>query len=172
MTTIYLAGRYSRRAELQGYAEALAASDVGRVQARWLTEDHEWDGNEDQLALARRLAWDDLRDLEAADLVIVFTEAPAPGGRNRGGRHVEYGMALNVWLRGLVRLYIVGPAENVFHSLVPRYDRWDELLAKLTSERPQRPVLRDAPLGALLQQPPDPSAWSLLPSPADRAPSA
>ena len=90
---IYLAGRYSRRGELQGYASDLAYAGIGQVNSRWLTEDHEWDGAEDQMTLARRLATDDQQDLAEAGIVIVFTEPPAPGGRNRGGRHVEFGRA-------------------------------------------------------------------------------
>lgn len=132
--TIYLAGRYSRRAELRGYAHQLEVAGVGEVTARWLVEDHEWDGAEDQLLLAGRLAGDDVDDLRGADLVVVFTEGPQPGGRNRGGRHVEYGLALERWIRNEVRLAIVGPAENVFHSLVPRFASWPDALRHLVAE--------------------------------------
>jgi hypothetical protein len=163
--TIYLAGRFGRRDEFRGYADRLREAGVGAVRARWLTEDHEWDGAEDQISLAARLAAEDVEDLTAADLVSVFSEAETrariraaafeeldatiPGhsdpmasaeriaavaGRNRGGRHVEFGLALSRYNRGLCRLVVCGPAENVFHSLVPRFDAWPRLLAGLVSE--------------------------------------
>lgn len=132
--SIYLAARFSRRAELRGYAHQLEVAGVGEVRARWLVEDHEWDGAEDQLALAERLAADDLADLRTADLVVVFTEVPSPGGRNRGGRHVEYGVALELWRRGECRLVVVGPAENVFHSHAPRFTSFADVLRQLVAE--------------------------------------
>lgn len=149
MTTIYLAGRYSRRDELRSVAHQLEANGIGRVRARWLHEDHEWDGAEDQLRLAARLAGDDVEDLQAADLVIVFTEQPAPGGRNRGGRHVEFGLALAEYLRSgpqRQRLVVCGPAENVFHSLVSRFASWYELLGQLIAELD--PAEREVPADA------------------------
>lgn len=134
MSRIYLAARYSRRAELRTYAHQLEVAGVGEVVSRWLIEDHEWDGAADELALAQRLAADDLYDLRSADLVIVFTEQANAGGRNRGGRHVEFGLALERWARGECRLVVVGPAENVFHSHAARFPAWPALLRQLVGE--------------------------------------
>jgi nucleoside 2-deoxyribosyltransferase len=114
MRRAYLAGRFSRRDEFNGYAERLRAAGL-TVDARWLIEDHEWYGEQDAGALqaARAFAMDDLEDVARADVVLVFTEPANPGGRNRGGRHVEYGLAL-----GLAKdIVIIGEPENVFHNL-------------------------------------------------------
>lgn len=122
MRNVYLAGRFSRRDEFNGYAARLREAGFD-VDARWLTEEHEWYGGTDAEAIeaARGFALDDLADVAKADVVLVFTESPNPGGRNRGGRHVEYGIAL-----GLRKdIIVVGPPENVFHNLlghVPMYD--------------------------------------------------
>lgn len=140
MSTFYLAARYSRREELLGYKADL--EEVGHlVSARWLLGDHhyepaELDAYEDApsmppLDLMRRFADDDLDDLIAADTVVAFTEEPRTTG-TRGGRHVELGIALGLriaarstaWIGALEgvevvgpRIFIVGPAENVFCAL-------------------------------------------------------
>jgi hypothetical protein len=111
---VYLAGRFSRRDELNRYAARLR--DWGYVvDAHWLVEEHEWYGENDDKALAkaRGFALDDLVDVTRADIVLVFTESPQPGGRNRGGRHVEYGIALGQGKD----IIVVGRPENVFHNL-------------------------------------------------------
>lgn len=133
---IYLAGRYSRREELIGYGQELAVAGIGRVEARWLTEDHDWDGSQQpggELEAAQRFATDDVEDLAASHAVVVFTEEPAPGGRNRGGRHVEYGLAIGL----RKHVIVVGPAENVFHTLpsVPRFAEWEQAKAHLAAWR-------------------------------------
>ena len=111
---VYLAGRFSRRDEFNGYADRLRAWGF-TVDARWLTEAHEWYGERDADALeaARSFARDDLEDVSRSDIVLVFTEPSNPGGRNRGGRHVEYGIALALHKD----ILIVGEPENVFHNL-------------------------------------------------------
>lgn len=114
MSRVYLAGRFSRRAEFNGYADRLR--EAGHtVDARWLTEEHEWYGGTaaEELAAAREFAMDDLADVAQADVVLVFTEPPNPGGRNRGGRHVEYGIAIGM----RKDIVVVGQPENVFHNL-------------------------------------------------------
>jgi hypothetical protein len=150
---------------MQGYAADLAQLGLGTVDAAWLRGDHDWDGSQGGLLeVAQRFALDDVRDLAAAQVVIVFSEEPsqdkvraailaeledvdtihtnaeavadrvaAIAGRNRGGRHVEYGMAL----ASKKYVVIVGPAENVFHSLpqVPRYATWTDAVAHLLELR-------------------------------------
>jgi hypothetical protein len=133
---IYLAARYSRRAELLEHADDLYAAGVGLVRARWLYEDHDWPGDAaspEGIAAAAHFAVDDYEDIRAADLVIVFSEQPAPGGRNRGGRHVELGLAL-AWRKPLV---VVGPPENVFMMLpgLCRVTNWRQALLMLESTR-------------------------------------
>ena len=134
---IYLAARYSRLEELQGYADDLRA--VGhRVEARWLLGDHQIHEGADKVEAAtvsvplegRPFALDDYVDVLEADMLIAFSEEPRAGGASRGGRHVEFGMAL-AW--GL-KVVVVGPRENVFHTLreVNHFWRWSEALEALT----------------------------------------
>ena len=65
-------------------------------------------------------------------MLIAFSEEPRAGGASRGGRHVEFGLAL-AWGKGVV---VVGPRENVFHTLpqVEHFWRWPEALSALTGE--------------------------------------
>jgi nucleoside 2-deoxyribosyltransferase len=146
----YLAARYSRREELGGYREQLRAIGI-EVTSRWLDGTHQYGPDsaraQEELGahedMARRFAMEDVEDLRAADVVISFTEIPRQPSTNRGGRHVELGLAL-----GLGKLIInVGPRENAFHYLadVESYARWEDAYHELhrLSARPSRgmPVL-------------------------------
>ena len=130
---IYLAARYSRLGELQGYAYDLRA--IGhRVHARWLLGDHQIHEGADKVESAlvsvpiegRPFAEDDYEDVYNADMLIAFSEAPRTGGASRGGRHVELGLAL-AWGKEVV---VVGPRENVFHTLpeVAHFWRWGDAM--------------------------------------------
>lgn len=117
--------------ELCGYRNQL--SKLGfLVQARWLDGGHQIADNgapigesgealvegdtggtsAEAAALRAKFASDDFEDVTAAEIVISFTEPPRAKA-NRGGRHVEYGIAL---ARG-VRVIVVGHRENIFHWL-------------------------------------------------------
>ena len=140
MSQIYLAARYSRREELLGYAATLDhifASIDYRVQSTWLQGSHQWDGAGEAQAAetippeALRFAEDDWQDVCDADVVICFTEAPRSTS-SRGGRHVEFGIALGLGKR----VYIVGHRENVF-CLLPQVTfcaTWSDLIVELTME--------------------------------------
>src|SRR4029079_13196343 len=89
------------------------ASDLIRagheVTSRWIEGGR---GDDPELVAAI----EDVGDLERADCLVTFTERPE---RNvawaaRGGRHVEFGIALATGKR----LCIVGPRENIFHHLL------------------------------------------------------
>ena len=127
MSGFYLAARYSRREELQGYKAELEA--LGHtVYGQWLTGAH-LATEEDILhrpELGRDFAVDDLLDICQADTMISFTEPPRSAA-NRGGRHVEFGIAI----AREMNLAVVGPRENVFHCLpdVTVYATWAEFLA-------------------------------------------
>jgi len=129
---IYLAARYSRRLELCSYRGQL--EDLGHiVTARWLQGGHQIDDQgrnigvagekavEDGSPLAGKFAQDDMDDVARAQVVIAFTEFPGAGGRARGGRHVELGLAL-AWGRDVA---VVGPRENVFCWL-PRIQHFED----------------------------------------------
>lgn len=144
---IYLAARYSRRLELCGYREQLRAMGHD-VPAVWLNGEHqisdtgkpigehgealveecygvdEIEKLRRQTALRVKFAEDDLADVQACDLLIAFTEQPRDkAGRNRGGRHVELGIAIGQGKR----IIIVGPRENLFCWLpeIDQFDSWE-----------------------------------------------
>jgi hypothetical protein len=138
MARIYLAARYSRHPEMQGVAADLR--DLGHeVTSRWILGDHELTGVEaPEEAIQRGIdfAREDLEGLEFADWLISFTEDPKgpKTGRGRGGRHVEYGVAL---ARGH-RLIVVGHRENVFHwgMRVVFFPTWEAARMALREEDP------------------------------------
>ena len=117
MIKIYLASRYSRFQEMQNYRASLRSWGY-EVTSRWINGDHQ-SSEAAILATDRasqeervRFATEDLADLQAADWVISFTEEPR-ATNSRGGRHVEFGIALAARKRCIV----IGPRENVFHCL-------------------------------------------------------
>jgi hypothetical protein len=127
---IYLSARYSRHLELQTYAKHLES--LGHeITSRWIQGNHEISGisrgninHKDN----ERLAREDYYDLLIAEQVICFTEL-SESSYSRGGRHVEYGIALAL----NKRLIIIGHRENVFYFLpeIPFYETWNEALAYL-----------------------------------------
>ena len=134
---VYLAGPYAARPTLHAYAGELEAIGY-KVTATWLQETH--DINEGTVAAATALpdnevdahARQDMRDIDAADLVVAFTAARAgvdaqQGGS--GGRHVETGYAL---AKGKP-VILVGQPENVFHRLatVTICHDWHDALIEL-----------------------------------------
>lgn len=148
---VYLAARYSRRLELCEYRRRLEGIGF-QVTSRWLNGAHQVDrdglklgvegeelvetGSTLEAAELRDLfAREDIQDVQAADLMIAFTEQPRSAG-TRGGRHVEAGMAL-AWGKPLV---IIGPRENVFYSLrtVNQFDSLDEAIPLLSLVLGQR----------------------------------
>jgi hypothetical protein len=122
---IYMAARYSRRLEILAYATALAA-EGHEITSRWLNGTHEArDGDTRRWG---EFAQDDIDDIGQSDTVIAFTERDGPG-RNRGGRHVEFGVGL---ITGR-KMIVIGPVENVFHALpgVLQFDTWGAFMAVL-----------------------------------------
>jgi nucleoside 2-deoxyribosyltransferase len=68
------------------------------------------------------MALRDLREIDEADALILFTVDPDTLTR-RGGRHVEFGYALG---KGKV-VAVVGPRENIFHHLpILQFNTWEE----------------------------------------------
>ncbi len=110
---IYLASRYSRRDEMRHLAARLRSLGHN-ITSRWL--EAEWANRPDSSSAApaeyrEKFAQIDMLDVQVSDTVISFTEAPGDG--SRGGRHVEFGLAV-AWGK---RLIVVGHRENLFHHL-------------------------------------------------------
>ena len=123
---IYLAARYSRLDELNGYAADLRA--LGHtVEARWLLGNQQLHEGADSIDAAivsvplegRPFARDDYEDVRKADMLIAFSEEPRALNASRGGRHVEFGIALALGKK----VAVVGPRENIFHTL-PQVDHF------------------------------------------------
>lgn len=111
----YLAGNYSRRAELTEVAEILHRHGH-YVTSRWLLGDHEasYEHVERGGATVAQFADEDFEDVLSSDVLVHFSKAKDHGGRDRGGRHVEFGVAIAT---PYIQPVHVGPVENVFHSL-------------------------------------------------------
>ena len=128
---VFLSARYARRHELRRYREDLQARGV-RVAARWIDGEDEASLSGPDRAEAIRLLEMDLIDLAQANVVVSFTEDPEhqPEGGSRGGRHVEFGMALEA----RKRLFLVGPRENLFHWTIPDgcvFGTWEAALEEI-----------------------------------------
>lgn len=131
---IYLMARYQRHPEMQGVATRLEA--LGHtVTSRWIWGKHDVQdvlvGTGHLGTLEAQFAREDIEDLQRADCGIAFSEPPR--SPSRGGRHVEFGMAL----AGGLRCIVVGGAEHVFHAL-PTVEHVPDVLAlyaMLTAER-------------------------------------
>ena len=101
------------------------------VTSRWLdqgsTTPYGWGQAEIQKASlqvqdqARR----DIEDLTQAQAVFSFTD----GDLARGGRHVEFGIAIALGKR----LWVIGPREHLFHTLgrVAWYPSWQDLAGEM-----------------------------------------
>jgi hypothetical protein len=121
---VYLAARYTHSSLMRTRAEILRGVGYD-VQAQWITGLH--DGVDDETC-----AHADFEQVRAADIVISFTERPREQSTARGGRHVEFGVALALNKRCIV----VGYRENVFHSLpqVEFYESWEDCVSALGRE--------------------------------------
>jgi hypothetical protein len=127
MTNIYLASRYSRNDEMRGVRDVLEALGF-RVTSRWIDlhtdvmGDYSTSFDADTLNTKTEqyvpIGQHDIDDIDRADWVVNFT----CGTGGKGGRHVEFGYALATGKR----LFVVGPRENVFHTLpvVRHYPTW------------------------------------------------
>jgi hypothetical protein len=133
---IYLASRYSRNAEMRNYRDELVAMGH-EVTSRWIDlhagsvsfvsaealaiQDKSF--TPEQLSATPELcsayAVADWADLDRADTVVSFT----CGSGGKGGRHVEFGIAL----ASAKRVIVVGPREHVFHTLpeVEYFKDWE-----------------------------------------------
>lgn len=103
---IYLAARYTRRAEMETIADFLKTKGF-KITAQWVY------GAEEKEEMTReQIALMDIADVDASDLVLSFTH-PRGTLTSGGGRHVEFGYA---YAKGK-KLVNIGERENVFHDL-------------------------------------------------------
>lgn len=124
---IYLCSRYSRRDEMRKYRDKL--TKLGHtvvstwLETNWPVEDHRSAAAPPEY----RETWaeKDLADVRSCDTIICFTEHERTP--TRGGRHVEFGVALALHKV----LLLVGPKENLFyyHKNVTQFDSFEELIS-------------------------------------------
>ena len=129
---VYLASRYSRRSEMQHIANVLEGIGC-EITSRWINGNHQI--SDEGLSIEAkqeeriRFAVEDMEDLLAANCCIAFSETPR-GTNSRGGRHVEFGIALG----NCMRCIVIGPRENVFHCL-PEVEWYPDLEAFLSNNQ-------------------------------------
>lgn len=131
----YIAARYSRLPEMQGYARQLRA--LGHtVDAEWLDGEHADEDEDPVFFRAQTFAMIDLFDVSQVDVMICFTEEPR-GVHTRGGRHFEAGYAYGLG----IPLWVVGPRENVFYYLpdIRYFETWGDLVRSLEPSEKQDP---------------------------------
>lgn len=112
---VYLAGAFSRQAEIRGVAHELAKLHIV-VTSRWLYEQGPGDQNLERYR--RETAFKDIQDLREADILVRFTDKfesdeMVPSYLLSCARMFEFGMA---WERG-IPVVTVGGQQNVFDSL-------------------------------------------------------
>lgn len=138
---IYLAAQYSRKDEMREYAEDLELYGH-EVVSSWIWEPHPANMTLDRLTdgQACSIAMKDVVEVCQSDMMIFFAIGPATATA-RGGRHVEFGVAI----ARNKPIWVVGPKENIFHYLpnVRHFDSWNDLL----NELPEPPVTNPVTTG-------------------------
>ena len=118
--SIYLAGRYGRKAEIKEAADILETKGY-RIASRWV-----YNVGEEPTSIRHRYleAIRDYHNLAEADIFMAFTEDPESAWV-RGSRHVEMGLAI-AWRKDII---VIGPKENIFCHLpgiMKVYCNWEE----------------------------------------------
>ncbi len=127
----YIAARFSRRPECNALAHQLKA--LGHtITSRWVLPDTDHvipTGLSRQAADAERerFAREDFDDVLACDAMVSLMEEPR--NNSRGGRHVEFGMAVALGKA----MHIIGPRETVFHHMgaVHHHETADDFIAHM-----------------------------------------
>ena len=136
---IYIAARISRRHEAHDLGRQLQA--LGHViTSRWMRPDADHVApSEESKEVAypdrQRFALEDLADLTHSDCVILLGEPPR--NTSRGGRLVEFGIALGFGCRVIV----IGHRETVFQCLpeVEFYPTWGALIRQFKKNTTRGP---------------------------------
>jgi nucleoside 2-deoxyribosyltransferase len=122
---IYLAAPYVQKPDIEQCAAELRKGGVV-VTSSWLDEPHKPSTQMHELTHEEHQAYAirDVKDVRAADVLVLFTEPTKT--IVRAGRHVEFGIAVQ---RG-IPIYVVGEEyENIFHHLpkVVHFKHWSVL---------------------------------------------
>lgn len=129
---VYLAAPYSQKEQIKTYAEELRSVGI-EVTSSWLDEPHKPTTGPDDLTYEdnQRYAVRDVQDVVAAEVLVFFTDPTKT--IVRGGRHVEFGIAIGVGLYRALPIFVVGGRENIFHYLpqVHHFDTWSDMKFQL-----------------------------------------
>jgi|SRR5579864_1666814 len=122
---VYLAAPYVRKDEITACAEELRAGGV-EVTSTWLNEPHKPTTQMHELTHEEHQVYaiQDVKDVRAAKLMVFF--ADPTGTIVRGGRHVEFGIALE----RRMPIFVIGQQhENIFHHMpgVMHFDSWEKV---------------------------------------------
>ena len=120
----YFAGQFSRLVEIASYATRARIANL-EVTSHWLDQDLGLGYAGGSSEAGRSFAERDLVDIAAADGFLFFAEDPL-AGIPRGGRHVEFGVALATGKT----VEVIGSRENIFHLLpgIAHYHTFDAWL--------------------------------------------
>lgn len=123
---VYLAAWFASKPERMAQARELEEAGI-EVTSSWLKEtaDPKVQMSELTVDYLQKTAEVDVHDINAADVLVMFTVDPETGVcHRRGGRHVEFGLGLGLGCE----LVVCGPIENIFHHLphVKQFDSWEE----------------------------------------------
>lgn len=128
MSKIYIAARFHKRPQANELANFLQLKGHS-ITSRWVLPDQSHVlptglSKQAEDSERERFAKEDLFDVISSDWMISLMEEPR--GTGRGGRHVEFGIALGVatcislgvtaWEKSM-KITIIGPRETVFHHL-------------------------------------------------------
>lgn len=127
--TAYIAGRFERRDEFIEAEKTLGEHNI-LSGTRWLHMEQDMRTSDDDHR--KQWAMNDFADVVNADFLIVFSEDLTTAGEGvvgtekgtlwvpalwaRGGRHVEFGIAI----ASSIDIVVIGPKENIFHWYDPR----------------------------------------------------
>lgn len=137
-----MAARFSMKPEIAEKAEELREMGI-EITSRWLAETAAptaqlGDFDDPYLTQTAEVDVEDINEGEG----LVFFSVPPTMPVARGGRHVEFGMALAL----KKAIYVVGPKENIFHYLpqVRVFATWEDFITyiqgKLDEEKQQQRV--------------------------------
>ena len=127
---VYLAAPYSLKPLMEQYARELKEDDINVVSS-WLEEPHPPDIQlwEVPAETHRQYAVRDIEDIHNSDAMVFFVDQTR--SLVRGGRHVEFGIALE----SNIPIFVVGDFENMFHYLpqIEHFSNWELAKNALTS---------------------------------------
>jgi nucleoside 2-deoxyribosyltransferase len=126
----YIAARYGRRDEAREVASQLQSLRYD-ITSSWL-----WQVEDEMLydegpEAASRFAQKDVEEIRGADAVVYLSEKE-DNVWGRGGRHVEFGIAVALEKH----IFVIGPMENLFHYLpgITHCNHLDDFIEYLKEE--------------------------------------